>query len=196
MLKKKYAVSFKKDKCVFQRKKKFTFYWHEETELYLMELFRKRTSIIQRSTRTRNRLLQVRAASSYAATDGSYPESDDRNGSSPEEDITPSQVMHARFGHFSDSYLRAAGLHCRMKGKFCNGCAIGKSAARAQSKNINDDSTGLFRPSRRLQQIHVDTFGPLPDSHRGNKFYVVGKDEYTGFVFGFPTRRSLTSHVS
>ena len=57
---------------------------------------------------------------------------------------------------------------------FCEGCTLGKMAAKPF------EPVGEVRATRRLQTVHSDVCGPItPQSAGGSKYFATFTDEYT-----------------
>ena len=89
------------------------------------------------------------------------------------QNVTTDQLMHYRFGHFGNGYIRRAGLKVGSQFKhFCPGCATEKATQAPTKKSIDETRTTTYVPQHRYEVLCMDTFGPIQQSKLGNKFFV------------------------
>jgi hypothetical protein len=93
-------------------------------------------------------------------------------------------VLHRRLGHLSTDKCRLM-VNCGMvdgvnkivgKEEFCKGCAYGRSRRKQHL------STGT-RTKRRLERVHIDLCGPLPNSLGSNRYFLLIIDEHTHYLW-------------
>lgn len=111
---------------------------------------------------------------------------------------TAADLWHQRLGHINEQALTQALKHGTITGiagldpddiiSFCEGCTMGKMAAKPF------EPVGELRATRRLQTVHSDVCGPItPQSNGGSKYFVTFTDEYSRATsVYFMTRKSET----
>ena len=101
--------------------------------------------------------------------------------------ISPSKpinvnVLHRCLGHLGFDNCRTL-VNCRMvdgvdritgSDEFCEGCAYGHSR---QKHHPSMDT----KTKRRLERVHIDLCGPLPNSLGGNRYFLLIIDEHTHY---------------
>ena len=112
------------------------------------------------------------------------------------EGPTLADVWHQRLGHINEQTLTQmlkrgtvtgiVGLNPDDTVSFCEGCTLGKMAAKPF------EPVGEARATRRLQTVHSDVCGPItPQSTGGSKYFVTFTDEYSRATsVYFMTRKS------
>ena len=93
-------------------------------------------------------------------------------------------VLHRRLGHLGADNCRTMISRQLVDGvdsvigkeEFCEGCAYGRS------KRKPHPSTDT-RTKRRLERLHVDICGPLPNSIGGNRYFLLIIDEHTHYYW-------------
>ena len=100
------------------------------------------------------------------------------------EGPTQADLWHQRLGHVNEQTLSKVlkcgtvtgitGLDPGNIVSFCEGCTLGKMAAKPF------EPVGEVRATRRLQIVHSDVCGPItPQSTGGSKYFVTFTDEYS-----------------
>ena len=104
------------------------------------------------------------------------------NFTSPSSRSIDINILHRRLGHLGIDNCRLMVNHRLVDGvdkvvgkeEFCKGCAYGRS------KRKHHPSTGTIT-RRRLERVHIDLCGPLPDSLGGNRYFLLIIDEHTHY---------------
>jgi hypothetical protein len=99
--------------------------------------------------------------------------------------ITPSpttSLWHARLGHASKDAIHQTSVNvigmpaCEPTLQECDACHTGKERALPYAKQAANKST------ERLQLVHSDLCGPLPENALGYRYYVVFVDDFSGYT--------------
>ena len=112
--------------------------------------------------------------------------------------VTRDQLLHYRFGHFGTGYLNRAGLRVGSNFKhFCPGCATEKSTKKPKKKEIDNSKTNTYVPTGRYEVLCMDTFGPIKESKKKNKYFVILICQYTGYLTGIalPSKSNIGSRI-
>lgn len=91
-------------------------------------------------------------------------------------------ILHRRLGHLGIDNCRLMVNHRLVDGiekvvgkeEFCEGCAYGRS------KRKSHPLTGTTT-KRRLERVHIDLCGPIPNSLGGNRYFLLIIDEHTHY---------------
>jgi hypothetical protein len=93
-------------------------------------------------------------------------------------------TLHRRLGHLGFDNCHLMVNHKMVDGvdkvvgkeEFCEGCAYG------HSKRKHHPLTGT-KTRRRLERVHIDLCGPLPNSLGGNRYFLIIIDEHTHYLW-------------
>ena len=99
-------------------------------------------------------------------------------------------LLHSRFGHASETYLRNAGFKLNSL-EFCHPCAAMKQSAAMKGKNkCNPGVSSQFIPQAKLEKLHMDTVGPFskPISINHDRYFVSIVDEWTKYLWAVPVK--------
>ncbi|CAM9623220.1 unnamed protein product, partial [Heterosigma akashiwo] len=107
---------------------------------------------------------------------------------------------HCRMGHMSESRIRdmvkeglipETDINLKDKLNFCSTCAKAKI-----TKSDHSSRSPEYTADRPLARVHTDFAGPICRDYKGNKFFVVFKDEHTRFcrVFFMKQKSDILPH--
>ena len=91
------------------------------------------------------------------------------------------ELIHARFGHASNRYIKLAGFPTTER-EYCVPCGAAKLSKNPINKKITPEKSNLFIPKTQLEKIHLDTVGPLQQSIEKFRYFVTIVDEVTRYL--------------